>query len=146
MPSTYASLHVHVVYSTKGRHPSFHPDVIDEVHRYLGGTVNGLGAQSVIVGGVADHVHLLFGMRTTQSVSDLVREVKKASSHWMRERQRDFAWQEGYGAFSVSPERLGGVKKYIENQAEHHQKKSFREEFIELLRYAGIEFDEALLD
>lgn len=146
MPSAYYSLHDHIIFSTKNRHPYFQPEIIREVHGYLGGTIKGLGYEPLIVGGVEDHVHLLVGLKTNQCVSDLVRELKKSSTNWMKQQESTFGWQEGYGAFSVSPERISNVRKYIENQAEHHRSKTFREEYIEILRYAGISFDEDLLD
>jgi REP element-mobilizing transposase RayT len=146
MPSTYYSLHAHLIFGTKNRHPYFQPELIKDVHGYLGGTIKGLGYEPLIVGGVEDHVHLLVGQKTTQCVADLVRELKKSSTTWMKQHESTFSWQEGYGAFSVSPERIPNVRKYIENQIEHHGTKTFREEYIELLRFAGIEFDEAMLD
>jgi putative transposase len=146
MPSTYYSLHAHIIFGTKRRHPYFQPEVIQDVHGYIGGTIKGLGYEPLSVGGVEDHIHLLVGHKPNQCVMDLVRELKKASTNWMKATESSFGWQEGYGAFSVSPERIPNVRKYIENQAEHHRTKSFREEYIELLRFAGIEFDEAMLD
>ena len=148
MPSTYFNLNVHVVFSTKNRHPFFKPDQLDEVHRYLGGTIRELGVHPIRMGGVADHVHLLFGMKPAQSVAEIVREVKKSSTKWLRTDlgAKDFAWQEGYAALSVSRERLDVVEKYVLNQAEHHRKKTFREELVELLRFAQIEFDPRFLD
>ena len=99
-----------------------------------------------MVGGVADHVHMLVGQKTNQCPADLVREIKKASTDWLQQKHRNFTWQEGYGAFSVSPERLSVVSKYIESQPKHHEKKTFRDEWIEMLRYANIEFDESQFD
>ena len=119
---------------------------MEEMHRYLGGTLRELGATPLIVGGTSDHVHLLFGFKSNQCIADLVRETKKASTNWMHGRNDEFYWQEGYGAFTVSPERLEVVTRYIQRQEKHHQKKTFREEFIELLRYARVEFDESMLD
>lgn len=145
MPSTYYSIHSHIVFGTKDRHPYFQPDFVQEVHNYLGGTIKGLGFQPLIIGGVEDHVHLLVGQEPNQNISYLVQELKKSSTAWIQYRQPGFSWQEGYGAFSVSPERIPNVRRYIENQADHHRAKSFREEYVELLRFAGIEFDESLL-
>ena len=95
-----------------------------------------------MVGGVADHAHMLIGHKTTHCPADLIREIKKASTDWLRLEQPDFSWQEGYGV-SVSPERLDAVTKYIVKQPEHHAMKTFKEEWIELLKYARIEFDES---
>lgn len=146
MPSTFYSLHAHIVFSTKNRHPYFDSEYIQCVHSYLGGTIRGIGAEPLIVGGVEDHVHLLLGHKTNQCVADIVREIKKSSTQWVRQKHPNFSWQEGYGVFSVSPERLANIRKYIEKQPEHHLKKSFREEYIELLRFAKIDFDESLLE
>ena len=146
MPSTYFSLNAHIVCATKHRHPYFQPDIIQDAHRYIGGVIKGLGAEPLIVGGVEDHIHLLVSYKTTHCVADLVREFKKSSTSWLRHEVPEFAWQEGGGVFSVSPERVPQVRKYIENQVEHHRKKTFREEYIELLRFAKIEFDESMFD
>ncbi len=146
MPSTYYSLTAHIVYSTKNRDRFLNADIIQETHRYLGGTIKGLGAEPLIVGGVEDHVHLLVGFKTPHCLADIVREVKKSSNNWLRHEIPGFSWQEGGGVFSVSPERIPQVRKYIENQVEHHKTKTFREEYIELLRFAKIEFDESQFD
>ena len=146
MPSTYYSLHNHYVFSTKERHPFLDEKIIHQAHEYLGGIIRGLGAKPVMIGGVDDHVHLLIGQKTTHCPADLIREIKKASTDWLRVEQPDFSWQEGYGAFSVSPERLDAVSRYIAKQPEHHAKKTYREEWIELLKYARIEFDESQFD
>jgi putative transposase len=143
MPSTYYSLHTHLIFSTKNRHPYFQANSIKGVHTYVGGAAKALGFVPVAVGGVEDHVHLLVGQKTTHCLADMVRELKKSTTLWIQKQHADFAWQEGYGAFSVSPERISAVTKYIANQAEHHQTRTFREEYIELLRFAGIAFDEA---
>ena len=123
MPSTYYSLHNHYVFSTKNRDPSLHEDIINQTHEYLGGIIRGLGAKPEMIGGVADHVHMLIGQKTTHCPADLVREIKKASTDWLRVEQPDFSWQEGYGVFSVSPDRLDAVSKYIVKQPVHHSKK-----------------------
>jgi putative transposase len=148
MASTYLSLHYHIVFSTKGRRPLISESWRSRLHEYLGGTVAGLGGFSQKVGGVADHVHLFVGLKATHCLSDFVRELKKASSVWVHEEIGDesFAWQEGYAAFTVSATAREAVKSYIERQAEHHRVKSFREELIELLVKAGIEYDPAYLD
>ncbi|MCE9559884.1 MAG: transposase [Armatimonadetes bacterium] len=142
MPSTFLALHVHIVFSTKGRIPYLEGLPVERMHAYLGGVIRTHGATPLCIGGVADHVHLLVGLRGPQDVSSLVREAKKSSNKWMREENGcpDFAWQEGYSAFSVSPERLDRVRAYVENQAKHHEKKDYRAELMELLRFAGIEF------
>ncbi len=148
MGSTFASLHYHFVFSTKGRRPFIVEAWRDRLHEYLGGTVNGLKGVTQGVGGTADHVHLLVGLKTTHCVADFMRELKKASSAWVHETigLKRFAWQEGYGAFTVSATARNQVKIYIANQEEHHRKKTFREEFEELLKRAGIDYDDKWLD
>ena len=148
MSSTYLSLHYHLVFSTKNRVPLIRDDIQESLHEYLGGTVRGLDAFPQAIGGVADHVHLLVGLKATHRLSDFLRELKKASSTWMQNQGNEpsFGWQDGYAAFTVSAPSSGGVKRYIANQAEHHRRKSFREELIELLQKAGIEYDERFLD
>ena len=98
-------------------------------------------------GGVDDHVHLLFGLRATHCLADVVREIKASSSLWVSETlgKRLFSWQERYGGFTVSPSHIARVKRYIERQEEHHRKMSFKEEYLELLKRSGAEFDERSL-
>ncbi|MCW5550888.1 MAG: IS200/IS605 family transposase [Verrucomicrobiae bacterium] len=148
MSSTYLSLHYHLVFSTKNREALIAPEWRARLHEYLGGTVRGLGGFPEGIGGVADHVHLLVGLKATHCLSDFMRELKKASSTWVHEEigLRAFAWQEGYAAFTVSATAREGVKRYIANQEEHHRVKSFREELIEMLNKAGVEYDPKYLD
>jgi putative transposase len=148
MPSTYLSLHYHLVFSTKERRPLIRDSWRGRLHDYLGGTVNGLGGIIQQVGGVQDHVHLLVGLKATHCLSDFMRELKKASSVWVHDviGDKQFAWQEGYSAFTVSAPARDAVIKYIANQEEHHRQHSFREELIELLERAGIEYDPKYLD
>lgn len=148
MASTYLSLHYHIVYSTKNREPLIRPEWRTRLYEYLGGTVNGLGGQPQGVGGVADHVHLLVGLKATHCLADFLRELKKSSSAWMHEEIRltTFAWQEGYAAFTVSAPSRPSVQNYIANQVEHHRVKSFREELEEMLKKAGVAYDRRYLD
>jgi len=148
MPSTFLSLNYHVVFSTKRREPVIDPSWESQLHEYLGGTVNGLGGVAQGVGGTVDHVHLLLGLKSTHCLADFMRELKKASSHWVHEviGLEEFAWQEGYGAFTVSPSLREAVQRYIARQKDHHRVRSFREEFIEMLEKAGVEYEECYLD
>ena len=146
MAKTYYSLNVHISFSVKNRDLLLQAELLERMIHYLVGTINGLVGRSLQVGGVADHVHLLFGMKSSDSVSAMVREIKKASTNWIRQEIPGFSWQAGYAAFSVSPERLDAVSKYIVKQPEHHAKKTYREEWIELLKYARIELDESQFD
>jgi putative transposase len=148
MPSTFLALHYHLVFSTKDRAPLILPEWRERLHEYLGGTVNGLGGHCQCVGGVADHVHLLVGLGATHCLANFVRELKKGSSVWVHDeiKCRQFAWQEGYGAFTVSPSARLGVCRYIANQAEHHREKTFRDEFEAFLKKAGVRYDKRHLD
>src|SRR5688572_5982118 len=128
MSSTYLSLHYHLVFSTRKREPLIHDHWRDRLHDYLGGTFRGLGGYPEAVGGVADHVHILAGLNATKPLSDIMRELKKASSAWVHHEigMRSFAWQEGYSAFTVSPVSRAAVRRYISNQKTHHRVKTFR--------------------
>ena len=122
MPSTHLSLHYHVVYSTKERQPLICPEWRERLHAYLGGIVRDLGGVPECVGGTTDHVHLLVGLKATHRLCDVLRDIKQLSSRWLHEsiNLREFAWQDGYGAFTVSGNRRDAVKQYILNQAAHH--------------------------
>jgi putative transposase len=148
MASTYLSLHYHLVFSTKNREPSIQSSWKSQLHEYLGGTVRGLGGIPEEIGGVADHVHLLVGLKATHCLADFLRELKKSSSAWMRDQTGypKFAWQEGYSAFTVSASSRDAVRSYIANQEEHHRIKTFREELIEMLEKAGLSYDLKYLD
>jgi putative transposase len=144
MPATYCSLHYHAVFSTKDRYPLITKDWQDNLHAYLGGITRNLGVVPLAVGGIEDHVHLLAGLRATHTVAGILREVKGGSSEWVHTTvgKKGFAWQPGYFGVTVSPSHLERVKQYILNQHEHHRHRTFREEYIEMLRLAGIEYDE----
>jgi REP element-mobilizing transposase RayT len=147
MSSTHLSLNYHIVFSTKNREPWIGASWREELHRYVGGCVRELDGVPLSVGGIADHAHLLVGLRATHSLARVVQDVKRASSQWVHKARHraGFAWQEGYGAFTVSPCRIDGVRTYISTQAEHHRTKTFTEEYLELLRESKIEFDERYL-
>ncbi len=148
MSSTYLSLHYHLVFSVKHRAPLIAAPLGARLHEYLGGTIRGLGGFPQGVGGVADHVHLLVGLKATHCLADFMCELKKASSIWMHEKAAltEFTWQEGYAAFTVGATSREGVQRYIANQGEHHRVKSFREELIELLQKADVPFKERYLE
>jgi REP element-mobilizing transposase RayT len=148
MSSTYLSLHYHLVFATKNREPIIAAEWRERLHEYLGGTVTGLGGVSERVGGTDDHVHLLDGLKATHCLADFMRELKKASSVWVHEEidYARFAWQEGYAAFTVSATARPAVRRYIENQAEHHRTQSSREELAEMLAMAGVEYDARYFD
>jgi putative transposase len=138
MAHTYASNFVHCVFSTKDRRPLIPAARTEELFAYLGGIAGSEGFTLVAAGGTANHVHVLIILPATHSLAHAVQKLKGSSSRWMG---RGFSWQEGYGAFSVSASQVQIVKKYIQNQEEHHRKRSFEEEFVTLLRHCGVEFD-----
>ena len=148
MPSTHTSLIYHVVFATKNREPLIDTEWSTRLHEYLGGAVRGLDGVPQGVGGVADHVHLLIGLKSTHCLSDFMRELKKASSNWVSETMglSSFRWQEGYGAFTVSASAKIDVQNYIARQEEHHRQRTFREEYILMLQKSGIEYEERYLD
>jgi REP element-mobilizing transposase RayT len=147
MSSTHLSLHCHIIFGTKHQRPLIATDWRPRFHAYLGGAIRTLDAVPEAVGGVADHVHLLIGFRATQRLSDIMRDVKRTSSAWVPETigDREFEWQDGYGAFSVSASLLEKVRQYIANQEEHHRKRTFQEEYVEMLKSSGVEYDERYL-
>jgi len=144
MPSTYLSLHYHLVFSTKHREPWIEASWRTRFHEYLGGTVHGLGGVPLIIGGVSDHVHLLVALKATHRFSDFVRELKKASSVWVHEEMKlaAFSWQEGYAAFTVSATARDDVRDYIAQQEEHHRGRTFCDELKAMLQKAGVQYDE----
>jgi REP element-mobilizing transposase RayT len=116
----------------------------ERFHAYLGGIVNGLNGTPLAIGGIEDHVHLLVGLRSSHRVDYFLRDLKADSSLWVHReiRERMFAWQRGYAAISVSPSDLQDVKKYVLTQEDHHRRKTFKEELVEILKEKGIEYDE----
>ena len=117
------------------------------MHEYLGGLIRAAGGVPEAVGGTGDHVHLLVGLRATHALATIVQDVKQTSSRWIHETigLKNFAWQQGYGAFTVSVSNCGVVKEYIAGQPEHHRKKTFQEEYVALLQKHGVAYDEKYL-
>jgi putative transposase len=146
MPQSLAQIYLHIVFSTKERHPSLADEAIrTAMHKYLGGTCNGLKCPVIRVGGATDHVHVLCHLGREISVSDLVRDLKRESSKSIKVQYptaTEFHWQNGYGAFSVSPSHLDDLISYIDHQMEHHRTESFQDEFRRILRKYGLEWDE----
>jgi putative transposase len=148
VPSTYTNLLYHVVFSTKQRRPFIHPVLRDELYPYFGGAIRGEGGTLLEIGGMPDHVHLLVKLPADLAVASLLRTIKANSSKWIHVRpdfDRDFAWQTGYGAFTVSESQSDRVRKYIKTQERHHRKMTFQEELLSLLQKNRIEYDERYL-
>jgi len=146
MPQSLAKILVHTVFSTKDRRPFLRDKPLrDELHRYLGGILTNLDCQPIIVGGVEDHIHILSALSRTCEVAGMVKEVKRGSSLWIKTKSpnlQDFAWQNGYGIFSIGFSQVQSVRNYIAEQENHHRKVSFQDEFRQFLRRYEIEFDE----
>jgi REP element-mobilizing transposase RayT len=146
MPQSLAQIYLHIVYSTKDRCPFLTDPVLrGQLHGYLVGTCQNLDCPPLQIGGVEDHVHVLCRLGRSISVADLVCALKLEASKWIKERSvdlADFHWQAGYGAFSISPAHVDGLKHYIVNQEEHHRQESYSDEFRRLCRLYGLEIDE----
>ena len=145
MPQSLAKVYLHAVFSTKNRDPFLADDWRDELFHVLGGSANNLGCQSLIVGGVPDHVHMLFQLSRTIAVADAVGKIKSTSSSWINQTRglpSPFHWQAGYAAFSVSQSNVEAVRDYIRRQPEHHAKQTFQDELREWLRRYEVEWDE----
>lgn len=143
MGQSLAQIYLHVVFSTKHRKPYLkNRGLQTDLHAYLAGACRNLESPSLQVGGVEDHVHILCQLAKTLSVANLVRELKRESSKWLKPEVAEFQWQQGYGAFSVSPSHVDALKGYIQNQQEHHRTETFQDELRRLTRKYGVEFDE----
>ena len=148
MPQSLASLHIHLIFSTKNRDAFLSENIRPDLHAYMATVLNNLGCPVLLINSVEDHVHLLFDMSRTVSVSTAVEEVKKTSSKWIKTKGASFslfAWQAGYGAFAVSESNVPEVRAYIATQAEHHRKKSYQEEYRSFLEQHRIAYDERYL-
>jgi putative transposase len=148
MSDSYTNLLYHIVFSTKDRRPLITSEYEVRLHDYIGGTIRSFGGICLELNGTADHVHLLAKLRPDRAVSDVLRDLKANASGWMHDvfpLLEDFAWQRGYGAFSVSHSNVEEVRQYIAHQKDHHRKVSFRDEFIKFLKSNGIEYDERFI-
>lgn len=148
MAGTFSQIYIQVVFAVKGRKSSILPRWEEELYKYITGIVNNKGQKMLAINGMPDHIHIFIGMRPTCCLSDLVREIKKSSNEFIKERNftsAGFEWQGGYGAFSYSHSAINNVIKYVMNQKEHHKKRTFRDEYEELLRKFDIPFKEEYL-
>lgn len=145
MPQSLVKIFVHTIFSTKNRQPFIDHEIEDLLFNYLGGICKGLECFPLKVGGHKDHVHILSSLSKKITVIKFLEELKSHSSSWIKtqgERYQNFYWQGGYGAFSVSPSAIESVKRYIENQQDHHKTISFQDEYRKILREHNIDFDE----
>ena len=148
MSQSYTNLLYHLIFSTKERRPVITLDYKPRLYDYIGGILRGLGGISLGIDGAADHVHVLAKLRPDRALSDVLRDLKANASGWMHDvfpETKDFSWQRGYGAFTVSQSNVIGVQLYIAGLEEHHKRVSFRDEFIQFLKANGIAYDERYL-
>jgi putative transposase len=147
-PGTFTKMYVQVVFAVKYRDAVLTKDIRKRVFEYISGITTNLKHKSIIVNGTSNHVHILFGLNPSISVSDTVHDIKRSSSLFINNEKIcpcRFSWQEGYGAFTYSRSQIDEVYKYIENQESHHKKRTFREEYMDILLKNEIEFDQQFL-
>jgi REP element-mobilizing transposase RayT len=145
MPQSLSRIYLHLVFSTKGRAPIIKDQIRDSLHRYMATVLKNIGCHANLINSVEDHVHVLFEFGRTVALSKVVEDIKKSSSKWIKTRPTgvsDFAWQNGYGVFSVSHSNLEAMRDYIASQREHHRKRTFQDELRTLLDKHGVKYDE----
>jgi REP element-mobilizing transposase RayT len=148
MPNTFTSLHYHIIFGTKHRERWITPDIEERVWAYLGGIARENDLHPLLIGGVEDHIHILLGLPPTLTVSEALKRIKGGSSGWVKENFpacRNFAWQDGYGAFTVSKSLIPDVEAYIRGQRDHHKVKTFQEEYRAFLDKHEVKYDERYL-
>ncbi len=145
MANTYTQIHIQFVFVVKFRKALIDKSFKEELYQYITGIVQSYDHKMLAINGVEDHVHVFIGMRPTQSISDLMQDIKGSSSKWINEKKFlkvKFEWQEGYGAFSYSKSHVQNVINYVNNQEKHHAKQTFRDEYLDFLKKFDIEYDE----
>lgn len=145
MANTYTQIHIQAVFTVQNRDCVIKKAWKDELYKYITGIIQNHGHKVLAINGKPDHIHIFFGMRPTQSLSDLLQDIKGDSSKWIKQKgfvHVRFSWQEGYGAFSYSKSHVDNVIDYIKNQDIHHQKKTFIEEYHDFLDKFGVDYDE----
>jgi len=148
MPQSLSSILIHLVFSTKHREPLIMPRVESELHAYLAAIFREYDSPAILINGTSNHVHILFSLSRRVAVADLVEEVKKRSSKWIKTKGnelKNFQWQSGYGVFSIGQSNVATLKNYIAGQKEHHRHKSFEEEYRKFLEKYGVSYDEKYL-
>ena len=145
MASTFSQIYIQTVFAVSGRLSLITPDFKEELYKYITGIVRNKNQKLLSINGMADHIHILIGLRPAMALADLVRDIKSDSSEWINRKKLargKFAWQEGYGAFSYGHSQLDTIIRYIQNQERHHRRRSFKNEYLALLRKFEIEFKE----
>lgn len=145
MADTYSQIYIHIVFAVKGRANLISGKWKDELYKYITGIVTNDGQKLIAINGMPDHIHILIGLKPTIALSDLIRDIKASSSKFINAQKwitGKFEWQHGFGAFSYSHSQLTSVINYIQNQEEHHKKRTFREEYLEFLKAYNVDFKE----
>ena len=145
MANTYTQIHIQAVFAVRNRQSLIQKEWQEDLYKYITGIIRNRDHKPLQIGGMPDHIHIFFGMRPTQSLSKLMQTIKGESSSWINDSgflNVRFSWQEGYGAFSYAKSQVPTVIRYIQNQEEHHRKKTFEEEYIEFLEAFGVDYDE----
>ena len=145
MANTYTQIHIQAIFAVQNRISLIRSEWQEELYKYISGIITNNGHKMLQIGGMPDHIHILFGLRPAQSLSDLLKNIKSGSSKWINDNRLiagHFSWQEGYGAFSYGKSQLNSVIQYIQKQENHHKKKTFAEEYLEFLKVFEIDFDE----
>ena len=145
MANTFTQIHIHVVFAVQNRMSLIHKSWQDRLYKYIISIIQKHGHKVLSIGGMPDHIHILFGFRPTQALSNLMQEVKRDSSEWINKEKfviGKFSWQEGYGAFSYSKSHISQLANYIETQEQHHRKRTFLDEYKKILRDFELEYDE----
>lgn len=148
MSKTFSQVYIQIVFAVKGRENLIKDPWKDELHKYISGIIKGKGQKPIIVNGMPDHIHAFIGLKPTMLISDIARDIKNNSSKFINENnflERKFRWQEGFGSFSYSHSHIERVFNYIKNQEEHHKRRSFKEEYLELLKKFEVDFNSKYL-
>jgi len=148
MAGTFSQIYIQVVFAVKGRENLIGKKWKDELNKYLAGIIKRKGQKPIIINGMPDHIHAFIGLKPVMAISDLVRDMKNNSSNFINENKfivGKFSWQEGYGAFSYSHSHINAVFNYIKNQEAHHSKRTFRDEYMELLKKFEVAYNEKFL-
>ncbi|WPR72310.1 IS200/IS605 family transposase [Flavobacterium sp. NG2] len=148
MANTYSQIYIHIVFAVKGRQNLISKNWKDELYKYITGIVTNEGQKLIAINGMPDHVHILIGLKPDKSLSDLVRSIKANSSRFINDKKwinGKFEWQTGFGAFSYNHSQLTNVINYIQNQEEHHKKKTFKEEYVDFLKAFDIDYNNLYL-
>ena len=148
MANTYTQIHIHAIFAVQNRQSLIGNDWCDDLYKYISGIVTNHDHKILQINGMPDHVHMLVGLRPTQSLSELMKYVKQDSTKWINQNKfvnGRFSWQKGYGAFSHSRSQVPQVIKYIQKQREHHKKKSFRQEYLDFLEKFDVDYDERFI-